>query len=262
MASSQSLWSGLRRQPGRRTYFGVLALLLSSHVAGNQEVHPETQYVLSTAWGERFVSASDLPVFESFNKAVNEPNSEVALAMYDDILQRLPTLPEALINFSGLLTARRASGDLARAREALTSAIASAEHTRLKAAALSNLAHLEQKESGLNLAQLAESEALYQRALNEDPDFVDALFNYGTLCDALGRYDDSSALYSRVLAIQPSHTLARLNLANCHFHRGETVKALQLQNGLISMEGTSDAEKLQTLVNMGQVVMLSTCVES
>jgi len=255
MASSSSSWSERSRQPRRRICLGILALLLTSHVAGNQEVQPEAQYVLSTAWGERLVMASDVPVFESFNRAVNEPNSEVALAMYDEILRQIPTLPEALINLSGLLSARRARGDMARAREALKTAIGSAEHTRLRAAALSNLAHLEQKESGLNLGQSAVAESLYQRALDEDPEFVDALFNYGTLCDALGRYNDSSALYFRVLAIQPSHTLARLNLANCYFHRGETVKALKLQKELISVEGTSESEKLQTLVNMGQVLI-------
>jgi tetratricopeptide (TPR) repeat protein len=236
---------------------GLLALSLSSHVAGDQ-AQPELQYILTTAWGERLVPASDVPVYGIFNRAVNEANPDLALAIYDEVLRLKPTLPEALINLSTLLTARRASGDVARAREALTLAVAAAEHRSLRAAAFSNLGHLEQKEAGKDLVKAAAAESHYQLALDADPAFVDALFNYGTLCDALGRYDDSSALYTLTLAAQPSHALARLNLANGYFHRGQHAEALRLQAELVApVSGTPPAVQLQAFVNMGQVTTTS-----
>ena len=59
--------------------------------------------------------------------------------------------------------------------------------------------------------RLAEADQLLQAALAMQPDWPDALTNYGLLLHALGRYLDALAAYDRALAINARHVNALTN---------------------------------------------------
>jgi len=131
----------------------------------------------------------------------------------------------------------------------------SSEHPSVQATAYSNLGNFEQRNAGKDLRAAADSERYFQKAIELDPNFVDAWYNLGTLYDALGRYDDAMSTYEQVLALSPTHQTAMLNLANSYFRKGELAQAVEIQQRMVNMgsDTMSVQAKVSALNNMGQV---------
>lgn len=232
----------------RITLFVILLLQFRSIVVKTTD--PNELLVLSTDWGERMIDSRDVFAYEVYNQAVHAANNgdiDKAIELYVETLRLKPDIPEALINYSNLLKGR----DMDASQQLLEQAALAADHLSLHAIALSNLGHLKHKRAGKDLKHAIEAEYYYLAALEIDPDFVDALFNYGTLLDLLGRINESQRKYELVLQLRPEHHTAALNLANCYFFHKNYVEALNILEQLSHL--TSGKDKLSTLNNLGQV---------
>jgi tetratricopeptide (TPR) repeat protein len=69
--------------------------------------------------------------------------------------------------------------------------------------------------------------AHYRRALELDPDRVDALYNLANAYKSQGRLDEAISLYSRVLQIKPEDIEARNNLGIVLLSRGNLPEAIE-----------------------------------
>ena len=66
----------------------------------------------------------------------------------------------------------------------------------------------------------------YAAALVADPGFVDAHFGHGNLLNRLGMYREAIAAYRRAIALEPSATDLRINLALALRSDGQGAAAL------------------------------------
>lgn len=67
---------------------------------------------------------------------------------------------------------------------------------------------------GVDLEAVSPDDApsAYQRALDQDPDHVDAHVNLGRLLQESGKYAEASSHYTRALKVEPENVLAAFNL--------------------------------------------------
>ncbi|MFC1708166.1 tetratricopeptide repeat protein, partial [Planctomycetota bacterium] len=88
----------------------------------------------------------------------------------------------------------------------------------------------------------------YLRAMELDPDYADAHFNYALLAEEYRHYVVAIEEYERVLVIDPHHTSALNNLANLYIRAAESKKASvserrsHLERALGYLEGAIEAE--------------------
>lgn len=120
-------------------------------------------FIVSTGTGERTITSDDLPAYERYSAALRAPSLAAREQLYEEALALKPSLPEANINLSNLLSERGEAGDLLRARTLLQVAQASADNDLLRATALSNLGHLEQRVAGRDLRAAALAEKHYRQ---------------------------------------------------------------------------------------------------
>ena len=97
----------------------------------------------------------------------------------------------------------------------------------LKAGAHNNLGRLLRNRSGLDPLTLPLSVNHYRLALEYDGDHVDSLYNLAKARQEQGGEGSKEAreLLERVLVLEPGHSEARLNLANCYFEDFEGKEA-------------------------------------
>ncbi len=69
--------------------------------------------------------------------------------------------------------------------------------------------------------------AIYERALELDPDSTGALVNLGTLYFNARRYPAAERHYKRALEVDPDYALAHFNLGNLYDERGDRTRAMQ-----------------------------------
>jgi tetratricopeptide (TPR) repeat protein len=76
-------------------------------------------------------------------------------------------------------------------------------------------------------APLADIIAIYERAIEVDPNSTGALVNLGTLYFNARRYNDAERYYKRALEVDPEYALAHFNLGNLYDERGDRARAMQ-----------------------------------
>ena len=228
-----------------------------------------------------YVDDADIPAYETFNAAVEregEGDWEGARRLYERSLEMKGDLHEALLNL-GCLHERRGGVESAL-ESALGSSAAAAgssplpaaslsEHHRdlahgyfhhllslspppsLKAGAHNNLGHLLRNRAGLDPLTLPLSVRHYRLALEYDGDHVDSLYNLAKARQEQGGEGNKEAreLLERVLVLEPGHSEARLNLANCFFEGKESERALShyeviIENYASSSSGSSRPSSL------------------
>ncbi len=69
--------------------------------------------------------------------------------------------------------------------------------------------------------------AIYERALELDPDSTGALVNLGTVYFNARRYPAAERHYKRALEVDPDYALAHFNLGNLYDERGDRTRAMQ-----------------------------------
>jgi tetratricopeptide (TPR) repeat protein len=87
-----------------------------------------------------------------------------------------------------------------------------------------------------------EADALYKRALEADPDHVDALNLFGALAFEQGRVDESIRIIGRAVRLMPGHGQAWLNLAEAFETAGRAEEARDAcQKALLAAPDFADA---------------------
>ena len=72
-----------------------------------------------------------------------------------------------------------------------------------------------------------EARPRFERALELQPNYPDALNNLATIYNGYGRKEDALQLLSNALALEPGHRQARSNLAMTYYERGMFAEAEQ-----------------------------------
>ncbi|RHZ39278.1 hypothetical protein DYB26_009923, partial [Aphanomyces astaci] len=81
--------------------------------------------------------------------------------------------------------------------------------------------------------------------------YVSALYNKGSALYGLGNFDQAQLLLGHVLALEPSHGGAHLDMGNIYFHQGRLDKALHHQHLLVQL-GSTIRDVIGALNNQGQ----------
>ncbi|MEK7354978.1 MAG: tetratricopeptide repeat protein [Bdellovibrionota bacterium] len=103
--------------------------------------------------------------------------------------------------------------------------------------ALLNLGRLKK-----NAGHYGEAEQLYLKAIVVSPKFFSAFLNIGALYGTIGRYDDAKEAFERALAIDPEAAVAHFNLAAVYQSQGDkesTYREIGLANkvsGLVALK--------------------------
>jgi tetratricopeptide (TPR) repeat protein len=124
----------------------------------------------------------------------------------------------------------------------------------MKANALSNTGLAKKDAAGKDFAGLEEAVQLFRRALQFQPDHIDALYNLGTAVEMQGKAQLAYDTYQQVVSVAPEHVGAHMNLANI-FHRiGKYNLTLYHHSMVLKSRATLGMrETLGILNNMGQV---------
>jgi tetratricopeptide (TPR) repeat protein len=80
----------------------------------------------------------------------------------------------------------------------------------------------------------------YERALEKDPEFVEACFNAALIYYDEGRFDEALRYFERAAAITPAMTEARAYIAETYFRLGRYEEAMKAIGGMIA-GGTREA---------------------
>ncbi len=132
--------------------------------------------------------------------------SELAIGHYLRLLRRQPEMPAAHFNLALLYKKNKRYADAVAAyQEAIRLGIGEVQE------AWSNMGVLYSE-----MRQADKAAAMYERALEVDPDYIPALFNRATLYEEAGEGQQGTELYQRIRSIDPGHSgaLARLAYAN------------------------------------------------
>lgn len=97
--------------------------------------------------------------------------------------------------------------------------------TRRSSMSLMNLVPMERKQSEADLRKAA---ALFERALEEDPQFALAAYHLGQTYQMLLEYDDSVKYYKKAMAIDPAHIESRVQGAAVLIEQGDPDEAIRL----------------------------------
>jgi len=73
--------------------------------------------------------------------------------------------------------------------------------------------------------ELAEAQALYERAIGLDPDFFEAHFNLGNINHDLGRFPEAAACYRTAIDLNPHYADAHFYLAITLEKTGHSLEA-------------------------------------
>lgn len=84
-----------------------------------------------------------------------------------------------------------------------------------------------------------EAAAAYRALLKNNPDYVEALANFGTVLSRLGQYQEAIAAYEKALKLNPQLTPLLLNLGIAHYRAGQFAKAAEVFPQLLQAAPTS-----------------------
>jgi tetratricopeptide (TPR) repeat protein len=96
----------------------------------------------------------------------------------------------------------------------------------------------------------AEAAALYQRALELDPDEPTALYLFGLLQFETGQIDSAIGLLTKVVATRPDHAQARFTLANLQHWRGDFAAAAENYAAVIERQ----AQHLGAMIGLAKAL--------
>lgn len=232
-------------------------LLVSVALTWLSQGENEIVSIVMTEGGvERGATRYELAAYQLYNQGValsTQNEHSRAIAKFEEAIKMKADFPEALINL-GNLYADHVS--LSAGLQAYARAKECADHTRVEAQALSNLAYTLHRMAKKGEKEFASAtgtaKEMFEQAIGLWPEFVDAHFNYGSLLQDVEKSSEAEAQYVATLALDPRHENARLNLANIYFSRGESARAAAIQSALANDSSTANKTRLNALNNLGQ----------
>ncbi|MFT7460292.1 MAG: tetratricopeptide (TPR) repeat protein [Planctomycetota bacterium] len=125
-----------------------------------------------------------------------------AIIVYQEFLQGQPANPTAWFNVALLYKKGKRYSDAVQAYEqAIAHKVDRIEEV------YSNMGVLYSE-----MRQADKARAMYKRALEINPDYVQALFNFAGLCEEAGQGEEATGLYERILSLDPRHLESRSRL--------------------------------------------------
>lgn len=104
--------------------------------------------------------------------------------------------------------------------------------------------------------RFAEAGMQFERALEIQPDYPDALNNLSTLYQSQGRPDEALTLLRRALALEPGHVPSRFNLAMAFYESGLHADAAREYGIIITLAPLSKeaafARKMLAVIGRGR----------
>ncbi len=97
-------------------------------------------------------------------------------------------------------------------------------------------------ETAFNNENYAQALEWFRKALEENPDDLQALAKAGTVCVPLDQYEESFKYFKRVMELNPENGDNAFNLGNAYFFHGDIGKALELY-AEAEMKGVSEEAK-------------------
>ncbi len=79
----------------------------------------------------------------------------------------------------------------------------------------------------VDLSRREEAVAVYEKALELDPEYVEALVNLGAIKNELGATDEAIELLKRAIEVNPEDAKAYVNLGDAYYSRGNYYEAMQ-----------------------------------
>lgn len=101
----------------------------------------------------------------------------------------------------------------------------------------------------------------FHKALEEDPDDLQALSRAGTVCALLDKFDESFEYFKRALELDPENGDNAFNLGNAYFFHGDHGKALELY-AEAEMKGCSENAKPRLYYQMALLCSVRKDVKS
>jgi len=167
-----------------------------------------------------------------------------AIAAYEAILARWPALADLWYNLAVLRRRQRElEPALAAYAEALARGIARPEEVHLNRAEIYSD----------YLRQDAAAERELNAALAANPRFIPALLNLGNLNEDLGRREEASRLYERILALDPKCHEALARLANARDARTPAPELIARLERALAAPGTAAAERASLGFALGRL---------
>ncbi len=109
--------------------------------------------------------------------------------------------------------------------------------TRRSSMSLMNLVPVERKQSE---ADLRKAISLFERALEQDPDFALAAYHLGQAHHLLLNYDESVKYYKRAMTIDPAHIESRTQGAAVLIEQGDPDEAIRLLTEAMRLDPDND----------------------
>jgi tetratricopeptide (TPR) repeat protein len=110
-------------------------------------------------------------------------------------------------------------------------------YTRRSSLSLMNLVPAERRQSDADLSKAAQ---LFQRALNDDPDYGEAAYHLGQANQLLLKYDAAVKNFERAIAIDPTDVDARTECAAVQIERGDADAAIRQLTEALRLDPKND----------------------
>lgn len=221
----------------------------------------DTQLAIDTAH-------KDYQAYLLYNECVTADNQrqvELAEQCYMEALKLKPDLLEAMNNLAGLYRRESSYGNAQRLYEEVLRVATDQGNLRLKIASKNNLGLLALqrstggKENILNDPNTVREVTIpyYLSAIEDDPTFIDAIYNLGNAYSILGEPASAYDQYMRVLELDPHHISANMNVGNIFIRLNRFSQAAAYHERAANAAnalGASAQLQTDTLNNLGQTL--------
>ena len=204
----------------------------------------------------RYIEDHEIPIYMLYNDALSLDRrgyQDLAILKYWEAIEMKSNFPEALNNLGVLY---QKVGQIEKALELFVRAVECADLSNLKADALNNLGHSIFILAGKDQTGIKEAQEVLKLALEEIPDHVDALYNYGKCLEELGNLQEAKKYYEDVLELYPEHVGAHINLGNFYFLNNFFDEALVIMKKAYELKTEREQDANSIRNNLAQIYMM------
>lgn len=226
----RSMGLAAHHRPTRWLSWSLVLLLLSAALDG---LSGTTTTIIATQENEAALLEA-VELYRQARRAYHLQNHEQAVNLYQKSIQAYPQLASAYNNLAMLLF--EISNDRARALEVLevgARVALEANDTQNYAAIQNNMGFVHRHGLEEDIGACLHALTHYDRAIAAEPTSVGALYNKGSALMSMNKRDAAEEMYHQVLALEPLHEDAHLDMGTLCFLRGDIEKALSHEDTVI-----------------------------